>query len=78
MKTIPDELDQRSRLISLVYEVLREMQAPAEDATEMAVLSALSRAFTDHAIALDLETAAPKAPPKSPPKSPRDMYSRPA
>jgi hypothetical protein len=71
----PNELDQRSRLISLVYEVLREMETPTEGATEMAMCSAISRAFSDHAIALlDLETAAPRAPRRSP----RDMYSRPA
>ena len=79
MKIIPDELDQRSRLISLVYEVLREMQTPTEGATEMAICSAISRAFSDHAIALlDLETASPKAVLKSTLKSQRDMFSRPA
>jgi hypothetical protein len=63
----PDALDQRSRLISLVYEVLREMETPTEGATDMAMCSAISRAFSDHAIALlDLGTAASPTPRKSP------------
>ena len=53
-----DELQRRSRLISLAYEVLREMEPPADGATEVAMLSDLSRAFLDKAIALgDFEAA---------------------
>ena len=44
-----DELERRSRLISLAYEVLRDMEPPAAGATEMAMLSDLSRAFFDKA-----------------------------
>ncbi len=47
-----DELERRSRLISLAYEVLRDMEPPADGATEMVMLSDLSRAFLDKAIAL--------------------------
>jgi hypothetical protein len=55
-----DELERRSRLVFLVYDVLRDMETPAEEATNTAVLSALSRAFSDKAAAQsDRETAAP-------------------
>ena len=57
-----DELERRSRLISLAYEVLREMEPPADGATEMAMLSDLSRAFLDKATALGtFEAAARRA-----------------
>ena len=48
-----DDFERRSRLISLVYEVLRDMETPAEaeGATEIATLSALSQAFAERAIA---------------------------
>ncbi len=46
-----DEVERRSRLVSLVYEVLRDMETPAEEATNTTVLSALSRAFLDKATA---------------------------
>jgi hypothetical protein len=48
-----DEIERRSRLVLLVYEVLRDMETPAEETTNTAVLSALSRAFLDKATALD-------------------------
>jgi hypothetical protein len=48
-----DEIERRSRLVLLVYEVLRDMETPAEEATNTAVLSALSRAFLDKATVLD-------------------------
>ena len=46
-----DDFERRSRLISLVYEVLRDMETPAEGATEISTLSALSQAFAERAIA---------------------------
>jgi hypothetical protein len=52
-----DEIERRSRLVLLVYEVLRDMETPAEEATNTAVLSALSRAFLDKATVLDKATA---------------------
>jgi hypothetical protein len=52
-----DEIERRSRLVLLVYEVLRDMEAPASEATNTAVLSALSRAFLDKATVLDKATA---------------------
>ncbi len=51
-----NEIERRSRLIVLVYEVLLEMETPAEEATNTAVLSALSRAFFDKATVLDQAT----------------------
>ena len=49
---IQSEIERRSRLVLLVYD-LRDMQAPAEEATNTAVLSDLSRAFSERATALD-------------------------
>jgi hypothetical protein len=67
MPTRGDDFDQRLRLISLVYEVLRTMEAPAEGATETATCAALSRAFSEKAIALaNLDAAALKTGPKLP------------
>ena len=55
-----DDFERRARLICLVYEVLRSMETPADGATDMAMLSALTRAFSDKTIALaNLEPAAP-------------------
>jgi hypothetical protein len=51
-----DDVERRSRLVSLVYEVLQDMETPAEDATNTVVLLALSRAFLDKATALDKAT----------------------
>ena len=57
-----DEYDRRSRLVSLAYEVLRDMETPADQATNMTVFSALSRAFFDRATTLAiLEAEAPRA-----------------
>jgi hypothetical protein len=47
-----DDLGRRSRLISLVYEVLRDMKTPTEEATNIAMFSDLGRAFSDKATAL--------------------------
>jgi hypothetical protein len=47
-----DEHERRSRLVTLVYEVLRDMESPADDVTDMALFSHLSRAFFDKATAL--------------------------
>ena len=61
MPTPNDEIERRSRLVLLVYEVLRDVETPAEDATNTAVLSALSRAFLDKATAqATSEVAAPR------------------
>ena len=55
-----DDFERRARLVCLVYEVLRSMETPADGATDMAMLSALTRAFSDKTIALaNLEADAP-------------------
>jgi hypothetical protein len=60
MPIVNDEIGRRSRLVLLVYEVLRDMEAPAEEMTNTAVLLALSRAFLDKATAqANREAAAP-------------------
>ena len=51
-----EELERRSRLVSLVYEVLRDMKTPDRGAKSTEVLSALSRAFLDKVAVLDKET----------------------
>ena len=57
-----DEYERRSRLVTLAYEVLRDMASPAEEATDMALFSHLSRAFFDKATALSsFEAVAPAA-----------------
>ncbi len=62
-----DEHERRSRLVTLVYEVLRDMESPADDATDMMLFSELSRAFFDKAAALaSLKAVAPRAQEKSP------------
>jgi len=54
-----DDFERRARLVCLVYEVLRSMETPVDGATDMAMLSALTRAFSDKTIALaNLEAAA--------------------
>ncbi len=66
-----DDLERRSRLISLVYEVLRDMETSTDEAASMA--TDLSRAFSDKATALaNLEAAEPRARGS---KSPTSMYS---
>jgi hypothetical protein len=47
-----DDFERRARLISLVYEVLRDVETPADGATESAISLTLSRAFADKAIAV--------------------------
>jgi hypothetical protein len=67
-----DELERRSRLISLVYEVLRDMKSPAAETTNLAMLSDLSQAFLDKANTLEnLEAVALRA---GKPKLPANMY----
>jgi hypothetical protein len=62
-----DDFERRGRLISLVYEVLRDMESPPDGATDGAMSSALSRAFAEKAIALaNSEPAAPETGPKLP------------
>ena len=66
-----DEYERRSRLVSLAYEVLRDMKTPADEATNMAMFSDLSRAFFDRATALaHLKVAAARRKPRT------DMYSK--
>jgi hypothetical protein len=68
-----DDLERRSRLISLVYEVLRDMKTPTDEATNRAMFSDLSQAFLDKATELEnLEAAAPTL---RGPKLPKSMYS---
>jgi hypothetical protein len=68
-----NDFERRSRLISLVYEVLRDMETPTNDATSMA--TDLSRAFSDKATALaNLKAVAPKVRER---KLPPSMYSTP-
>jgi hypothetical protein len=45
-----NDYDRRSRLVSLAYDVLRDMKVPV-DATDEAMLSLLSRAFLAKAVA---------------------------
>jgi hypothetical protein len=47
-----DEFERRSRLVSLAYEVLREMKSPSDEATTEVILYDLSRAFFDKAATL--------------------------
>lgn len=66
MPILSHEIERRARLVSLVYEVLRDMEAPADEATNMEVFSALSRAFFEKATAqANREPATSKAPRKS-------------
>ena len=44
-----DDFERRSRLICLVYDVLQNMETPANEATDCAMFSALSQAFSDKA-----------------------------
>jgi hypothetical protein len=70
--TQKDEYERRSRLVSLAYGVLREMKTPADDATNRAMCSDLSRAFLEKATALaNVEAAAPRV--RGP--KPASMYS---
>jgi hypothetical protein len=76
MPIVDDEIERRSRLVFLVYEVLRDIEAPAEEMTNTAVLSALSRAFLDKATAqANREAAAPKE--RSKERSKLVMFSSP-
>jgi hypothetical protein len=66
-QTKMDEYERRSLLITLAYEVLRDMEAPAEDATDMTMLSDLSRAFFDKAsVPANVEAVTPRARRKAP------------
>jgi hypothetical protein len=44
-----DDYERRSRLICLVYDVLQNMETPANEPTDSAMCSALSQAFSDKA-----------------------------
>ncbi len=67
-----DDLERRSQLISLVYEVLRDMETPAEGATEIATLSALSQAFADKAVAW--QSSKPQRPGRAGSRLPNDGF----
>jgi hypothetical protein len=55
---VRNEIERRGRLVSLVYEVLRDMELPAAEATNVDVFKALSGAFLDKATAeADFEVA---------------------
>jgi len=72
-KTPSDEYERRSRLVSLAYEVLRDMESPTDGTTSMAMFSDLSRAFFDKATALaNVEADGPGA---REPRLPASMYS---
>jgi hypothetical protein len=68
-----DEIERRSRLVSLVYDVLRDMETPASGATSTEVLSALSRAFLDKMVVLDKGTVQANGDVAEPPKRHRAM-----
>jgi hypothetical protein len=55
-----DEYERRSPLVSLAYEVLREMKTPADDATSMAMCSDLSRAFLEATALAIVAATAPR------------------
>jgi hypothetical protein len=61
--TQSDEYERRLWLVTLAYEVLRDMKTPTDEATNVAVLFALSRASLEKATTLaNLEPAtAPRA-----------------
>ena len=68
-----DDYEQGARLVSLAYEVFRDMRTPGDKATGRAMRSGLSRAFFDKATALaNFEAAAPRA---HRPTLPLSMYS---
>jgi hypothetical protein len=68
-----NEFERRSRLVSLVYDVLRDMETPANEATSTEVLSALSQAFLDKMAVLDKATAQAKGMVANPPKRQKVM-----
>jgi hypothetical protein len=68
-----NEFERRSRLVSLVYDVLRDMETPANEATSTEVLSALSQAFLDKMDVLDKATAQAKGMVAKPPKRQKVM-----
>jgi len=47
-----DEHERDLRLVSLTYEVLRDLEMPTDEVTDKAVFLRLSRAFSDKATAL--------------------------
>jgi hypothetical protein len=70
-----DEHERRSRLVTLAYEVLRDLKTPTDEATNMAICSDLSRAFFDKAAALGILEVAAAPPPRR--KAPLRMFSVP-
>jgi hypothetical protein len=68
-----DEIERRSRLVLLVYDVLRDMETPAKEATSTEVLSALSRAFLDKMVVLDKGSAQANGEVAAPPKRQKVM-----
>ena len=49
-----DEYERRLRLVLLTSEVLKDMETPTDEATNMAMFTLLSRAFFDDATTLAL------------------------
>ena len=70
-----DEYEGRSRLVTLAYEVLRDMKTPTDEATNMVMCSDLSRAFFDKAAALGIIEAAAAPHPRR--KAQSSMFSVP-
>jgi hypothetical protein len=68
------DVERRLRLVKLAYEMLRDMETPTDEATNVAVLTELSRACLEKATTLaNLEPAA--APKARQSKLPANMYS---
>jgi hypothetical protein len=60
-KLLSDEYDRRSRLVLLAYEVLRDIKMPADEGTDVEILSLLSFAFLEKASqSPQLKAAAPE------------------
>jgi hypothetical protein len=66
-----DEYNARSRLVSLVYDVIRDMKMPADGVTDVEILSLISQAFLAKATA----PAEPELP-KAHGSKPVSMFSR--
>jgi hypothetical protein len=49
-----DEYERRLRLVLLTYEVLKDMEAPKDEATSAAMFTLLSRAFFENTATLAL------------------------
>jgi hypothetical protein len=62
-----DAVERRSRLVTLVYQVLGTVELPPVDASEGEVLAALAIAFhRQSSVALEAERSAPQSKPRLP------------